>query len=144
MKIANKPFLLFLLLLLFLAGKFFYKDNDSTLLESSSQQIIQAYADKKSNIQVQSSGTVVKLLPDDLKGAKHQKFLVNVTADVTILIAHNIDLAPRINSLKEGEEISFYGEYEWNPKGGIVHWTHHDPGKRHPDGWIKYRNRVYQ
>ena len=144
MKIANKPFLLFLLLLLLLAGKFFYKDNDSTLLESSSQQIIQAYADKKSNIQVQSSGTVVKLLPDDLKGAKHQKFLVNVTADVTILIAHNIDLAPRINSLKEGEEISFYGEYEWNPKGGIVHWTHHDPGKRHPDGWIKYRNRVYQ
>ncbi|MBW1636133.1 MAG: DUF3465 domain-containing protein, partial [Deltaproteobacteria bacterium] len=72
-----------------------------------------------------------------------QKFLVGI-ADLTLLIAHNIDLAPRINSLKEGDTIEFYGEYEWNPKGGIIHWTHHDPGKRHPDGWLRYKNRIYQ
>ncbi len=144
MKIAKKPFLLFLLLLLLLVGKFFYEEKSSNLPAPQAQQIAQAYTGKKSNVQVQGGGIVVKLLPDDLKGAKHQKFLIKVTDDMTILIAHNIDLAPRINSLKEGEEISFYGEYEWHSKGGIVHWTHHDPGKRHPDGWIKYKNRVYQ
>ncbi len=144
MKITKKTIFFFLLLLLLILGKFFYQEKNSYLPDFPSQQIIQAYADRKSNVQVESSGIVVKLLPDDLKGAKHQKFLVKITTDLTILIAHNIDLAPRINSLKEGERISFFGEYEWTSKGGTVHWTHHDPGKRHPDGWIKYRNRVYQ
>lgn len=144
MKIAKKPILLFLLLLLLILGKFFFQEKSSYLPDFPSQQITQAYAGRKSNVQVESRGIVVKLLRDDLKGAKHQKFLVKVTNDLTILIAHNIDLAPRINSLKEGEEIFFYGEYEWTSKGGTVHWTHHDPGRRHPDGWIKHKNKVYQ
>jgi hypothetical protein len=39
--------------------------------------------------------------------------------------------------------ISFYGEYEWNNKGGVIHWTHHDPRGSHPDGWLLYDNRKY-
>ena len=62
----------------------------------------------------------------------------------TILIAHNIDLAPRVESVREGAPISFYGEYEWNNKGGVVHWTHRDPSGRHRAGWIRYAGRTYQ
>jgi len=142
--VRSKPLLLFLFFLLLFLGKIFDKNDTKSLPEDNSQQLIQAYTNQTSNIQVRGDGTVIKLLSDDLKGTRHQKFIVKVSENLTILIAHNIDLAPRLDTLKRGEHISFYGEYEWNRKGGLVHWTHHDPGKRHPDGWIKYNDKIYQ
>lgn len=87
---------------------------------------------------------VFKLLNDDLEGSRHQRFLIKLSGGQTILIAHNIDLAARIDDLKKGDIVSINGEYEWNNKGGVIHWTHHDPAKRHSDGWIEHNGRRYQ
>jgi len=106
--------------------------------------ISELFAAQRSNVQVVGDGTVIKLLPDDLKGAKHQKFLLRVARDQTVLIAHNIDLAPRINNLQVGDTVSFAGEYEYNTKGGVVHWTHRDPKGKHDDGWLRHDGRLYQ
>lgn len=38
---------------------------------------------------------------------------------------------------REGTIVSFRGEYEFNEKGGTIHWTHHDPKQWHEDGWIE-------
>ena len=106
-------------------------------------QIERAFANKQSDIQVQGEGEVVKLLPDDTKGAQHQKFLVKINTQQTLLFAHNIDLAPRV-PLQVGDTMTFNGEYVYNPKGGVMHWTHHDPDGRHENGWIKLHNETYQ
>ena len=110
----------------------------------ASQALAEAFERQQSDIQVEGRGTVVKLLADDRDGSRHQRFLIRLESGQTILIAHNIDLAPRIASLAAGDEVGFYGEYEWNPKGGVIHWTHHDPAGRHPDGWVRHRERIYQ
>lgn len=89
-------------------------------------------------------GKVTRILSDDTEGSKHQRFILKLSSGLTILIAHNIDLAPRIESLKNGDTISFYGVYEWNAKGGTVHWTHHDPNKKHIGGWLKKGSKIYQ
>ncbi|MGB0835374.1 MAG: DUF3465 domain-containing protein [Psychrobium sp.] len=104
----------------------------------------QAYSKQQSDVQVQGMGTVVRLLSDDLEGSRHQKFILKLSSGQTILIAHNIDLAPRINSIATGDKVQFFGEYEWSKKGGVVHWTHHDPRRRHVGGWLKHRGKVYQ
>lgn len=83
---------------------------------------------------MQSEGVVVKVLPDDNHGSRHQKFLIELSSGQTILIAHNIDLASRISPITEGDVVAFNGEYEWNEKGGVVHWTHRDPNGRHEAG----------
>lgn len=105
--------------------------------------IEQAYQAKKSDVQVAGHGVVVKLLKDDSKGSMHQKFLVRINARQTLLFAHNTDLAPRV-PVQPGDEISFYGEYVYNPKGGIIHWTHHAPRGDHAAGWIMHNGKKYQ
>ncbi len=94
--------------------------------------------------QMCDSGKVAKLLSDDNTGNRHQRFIVKLSSGKTLLIAHNIDLAPKVNSLKEGGYIKFCGEYENNAKGGVVHWTHRDPNKRHVGGWLEYNGQKYE
>ena len=103
-----------------------------------------AFENQQSNVQVQGSGQVSRVLPDDNDGSRHQRFLVRLASGQTLLIAHNIDLAKRVDSLRAGDSVEFYGEYEWNAKGGVIHWTHRDPGGRHVDGWIKHSGQTYQ
>ena len=111
---------------------------------SVEQSVYSAYESKSSGIQVKQTGTVIKILPDDNKGSRHQRFILKLSSGQTILIAHNIDLAPRINAISRGDSIEFYGEYEWNAKGGVVHWTHHDPAGRHVGGWLKHKGVLYE
>jgi hypothetical protein len=62
---------------------------------------------------------------------------VRVAGGGTVLIAHNLELAPRVAPLTVGDELEFSGEYVWNEKGGVVHWTHPDPRGQHRAGWIR-------
>lgn len=103
-----------------------------------------AFKNRASNIQVEGQGEVIKILPDDNDGNRHQRFIIRLRSGQTLLIAHNVDLAPRVLSIMERDIVRFYGEYEWNPKGGVIHWTHHDPDGRHVAGWLKHKGRTYQ
>lgn len=109
----------------------------------SNASVEQAFASKLSDIQVSGNGMVTKLLADDSKGSRHQKFLLKINDRQTLLFAHNIDLAERV-PLAVGDAITFSGEYVYNPKGGIIHWTHHDPRASHTAGWIMLRGEKYQ
>lgn len=124
-------------------------DTNQTIPSCQNTRIIEAFNSQRSDVQVQGCGRVIKLLPDDNKGSRHQKFILALTLPQTapphsILIAHNVDLAPRVESLKLGSEVSFYGEYEYNPKGGVVHWTHRDPAARHQHGWLEVNGQRYE
>lgn len=113
-------------------------------LSSSDEAIKKAFDNKYNNFQVGGSGKVVKILSDDNQGIRHQRFILKLNSGQTLLVAHNIDIAPRINNIKRGDHINFYGEYEWNPKGGIIHWTHSDPNGRHETGWLNHKGEMYQ
>lgn len=99
---------------------------------------------KLDDVQALGTGEVVSLLPDDLKGSRHQRILVREDDGNTLLVVHNIDLAPRIDDVQVGDTLSYFGEYIWNEKGGLIHWTHHDPNGRHIGGWIDHNGRRYE
>ncbi|EGQ8190066.1 DUF3465 domain-containing protein [Vibrio cholerae] len=113
-------------------------------LHANDSVLQQAYKSQQSDLQVQGFGKVVKVLPDDNDGSMHQKFILKLNSGQTLLVAHNIDLAPRIPNLQVGDSVEFYGEYEWNKKGGVLHWTHKDPQNRHAHGWLKHNGQVYE
>jgi len=103
-----------------------------------------AFASGTSDIQVEGEGTVISTLSDDVDGSRHQRFIVQLASGQTLLITHNIDVAPRIAGLKVGDSVGFNGEYVWNEKGGVIHWTHHDPQGRHVAGWVIHNGKRYQ
>jgi hypothetical protein len=107
-------------------------------------RLAMAFANRESDVQAKGKGQVIRLLPDDMKGSRHQRFILRLASGQTLLIAHNIDLAPRIHGLKLGDEVGFFGEYEWNAKGGVLHWTHRDPRGRHVGGWLWHGGLLYE
>ena len=106
-------------------------------------ELAELFATEASGIQVFGSGTVVRLLADDEEGSRHQRFILRLDSEQTLLIAHNIDIAPRLDGLAEADQVSFCGEYVHSQQGGTIHWTHHDPGARHPAGWLEWQGQRY-
>jgi len=111
---------------------------------TSDTEMARLFEEEVSDQQVLIQAHVNKILSDDNDGLRHQRFIINLVSGQTILVAHNIDLAPRIDELEVDDQIEIYGEYEWNIKGGVIHWTHHDPKHQHIDGWIKHNHKIFQ
>ena len=116
----------------------------SDQVPAGNRRVERAFARRESDVIVEVLATVIKLFRDDNEGSRHQVFLVRLHGSrQTLKIAHNIDLARRV-PVKEGDQVRIKGEYEYNDRGGVLHWTHRDPRKRHADGWIEFDGRRYQ
>lgn len=106
--------------------------------------LLDAIEGRARDVGVEGEGTVEAILRDDREGSRHQRFIVRIDDRRTVLVAHNIDLAPRVPSLRRGDPVAFRGEYVWNEKGGVVHWTHLDPDGSHEAGWVRHDGRTFQ
>ena len=107
-------------------------------------RIVRLYEEKRSGEMVEGVGTVERVLRDDDDGSRHQRFIVRLVSGQTLLVSHNIDLAARIANLEEGDEVMFRGQYEWNDRGGVLHWTHHDPDGHRQGGWLEHEGATYR
>jgi hypothetical protein len=92
---------------------------------------------------IEVRGTVQRVLSDDNEGSRHQRFILQLPKQRTLLVAHNIDLARRV-PLKRGDTLRLRGRYEPNERGGVLHWTHHDPAGMNTGGWIEYQGVRYE
>lgn len=106
-------------------------------------QIIQAQQAHSQKCWVTVQAMVLKLLPDDTHPPRHQRFLLKLDNGTTVLVAHNTDLAPSV-PIAPGNVVTIHGEYIWNEKGGLIHWTHHDPQGREEGGWIDYNGQLFK
>jgi hypothetical protein len=145
--VKHKQKLIFVLLAILILASFYdqgYFNFSTNRTAGDTATLAAAYENRESNLQVEGSGVVEKVLRDDLEGSRHQRIILRISDSQTVLIAHNIDLAPRVENISKGDRLEFFGEYEWNNKGGVIHWTHRDPAKRHVDGWLRHKGRIYQ
>lgn len=106
-------------------------------------QILQAQASGLSKVEVLFAAKVKKLLADDTQGLPHQRFLLELNNGTTVLVAHDTKYAPKV-PINPGDVLVIQGEYVWNKKGGLVHWTHHSDTPRHASGYIEFNGQRYQ
>ncbi|MEZ5975695.1 MAG: DUF3465 domain-containing protein [Planctomycetota bacterium] len=106
----------------------------------------QQFKAQRSSVWVKTQGKVVHILPDDNYEPRHQNFLLELAPDLTVKVSHNIDDAPYLTGLKKGDTLKLQGRYEYNEKGGVIHFTHKAdrPTKEKPGGWIEYKGKKYQ
>lgn len=109
----------------------------------SDQEVLNAQAQQMRKVEVTLTGRVFKMLPDDTRGLPHELWLMKLSNGTTVKIAHDTKLAPRV-PLSEGDLLRLHGEYIWNEKGGVIHWTHHDPRGTHEPGWIDFNGQRYE
>jgi hypothetical protein len=124
--------------------RFGHTDHAVQLAATSDTAVSRAFESRQSDVPVEGSGEVIRILADDNEGDRHQRFILQLASGQTLLVAHNIDLAPRLAQLKVGDTVEFSGEYVWNEQGGVIHWTHRDPRGQHGAGWLKLRGVTYQ
>jgi hypothetical protein len=103
----------------------------------------EAFQGRRSGVMIEGVGKVMRILADDREGSRHQRFILLMESGQTLLVSHNIDLAERV-PIRPGDRLEVRGQYEWNDRGGVVHWTHHDPEGRRNGGWIRFGNREYR
>ncbi len=126
-------------------GKRAKRQGDRTAPPSDGLQnpkVYDLFKRQQSDVFVTVDGRVKFLLPDDTKGSKHQRFVIDVGNDHTLLVAHNIDLAPRV-PVKKGEKLRLRGEYEFTAKGGVLHFTHKPSRGSGEGGWIEYAGKRF-
>jgi hypothetical protein len=95
--------------------------------------------------QVDFSGTVTsaaRFFYGKYSHATHEAFNV-ATTDGPVEIVDNVKIGPRV-PVTVGDCVEVRGEMVHDPgKIPIVHWTHHDPQRTHPDGFIRLDGATY-
>lgn len=110
---------------------------------ASDSDIIRAINDRRREHFIEGGSLVVtKLLPDDNSGLEHQKWVVRLSNGEKMQAVYNLDMCPRV-PLKEGDVIAMGGEFVWTNKGGLLHWLHHDPRGRRPNGYVLVNGKFY-
>jgi hypothetical protein len=110
----------------------------------SDRILARAFRTGRSEFPIRCKGRVTRLLSDDTDGIRHQRFILRLSTGQTLLIVHNIDLAPRIRALKVSDRVIVKGEYIWNELGGLIHYTHRDPDGEGFHGYIRHKKHLYR
>jgi Protein of unknown function (DUF3465) len=112
---------------------------------SGNAAVERAYAEGRSTVEVTADGVVTSVLADDSgPSGTHQRFIIRLAGSTqTVLVENNVDIGQRAPVATENDVI-VHGEYVWNDKGGLIHFTHHDPAHTHEGGWIELRGTRYE
>jgi hypothetical protein len=109
-------------------------------------QICALYSSGASGDEVIGRGTVAAVLgTSNGPSGEHEGFLLKLhgQCDLLLRIETNTSIIGPV-PLHEGENLIVKGQYENDPTGGVVHWTHHDPAGRHVAGYILAGGKLYQ
>lgn len=115
--------------------------------DAGNAAVYAAWAQQRSGIEVTASGSVAKVL-GTRRGPSgyHTGFLLHLRGaegrGLTVRVEDNVDLTGPL-PVRAGDDAEVRGEYIYDPRGGLIHYTHRDPRGRHAGGYVRLNNRMY-
>ena len=134
-------------LALLLAGLAGCVPSGTTGGDAGNAAVYAAWAQQRSGIEVTASGSVAKVL-GTRRGPSgyHTGFLLHLRGaegrGLTVRVEDNVDLTGPL-PVRAGDDAEVRGEYIYDPRGGLIHYTHRDPRGRHAGGYVRLNNRMY-
>lgn len=107
--------------------------------------ILNLIAQKKPSVFIEAKNVkVIKLMRNDNRGARHQRFIVQFNNGVSLRAIYNLDLSEKV-PVSVGDLVSLGGELEYDDrtKEPLLHWLHSDPQKKRPDGYVLLNGKKY-
>ncbi|MGB6984937.1 MAG: DUF3465 domain-containing protein [Candidatus Aquilonibacter sp.] len=117
-----------------------------TTEQANNGQICSLYASGSSDVEVIGQGTVLAVLGTrNGPSGEHEGFLLklNEQCDLLLRVETNVDITGPV-PVQAGEIVTVKGQFEDDPSGGVIHWTHHDPRGRHVAGYVDVGGKLYQ
>ncbi|MGH7728205.1 MAG: DUF3465 domain-containing protein [Vulcanimicrobiaceae bacterium] len=116
--------------------------------DSGNGAIYRAWRSGRSHFEATADGAVARILGTrEGPSGRHEGFLVHLTGSagggLTVRVEDNVDLTGPI-PLQDGEPVEVRGEYIYDSRGGLLHWTHRDPAGRHAAGYVRVDGRYFQ
>jgi hypothetical protein len=115
--------------------------------DAANAQIYDAWRAARSGIEVQASGSIARVLGERSgRSGPHEGFLLHLTGagghGLTVRVESNLDIMGNF-AVHEGDAAIVRGQYEYDPGGGVLHWTHRDLAGRHPGGFVEVNGHRY-
>ncbi len=109
--------------------------------------VYKAWATHASRIEVTATGSVARILGTRVgPSGPHEGFLLHLRGSagrgLTVRVEDNVDLTGPI-PLAEGQSVEVRGEYIYDARGGLIHYTHADPRGRHLPGYVRANGKFY-
>jgi hypothetical protein len=109
--------------------------------------VYDAWRGHHSYVEVTAQGSAARLLGIRMgPSGAHEGFILHLRGayghGLTVKVEDNIDITGPV-PLQAGDDVEVRGEYIYNARGGIIHYTHHDPRGKHPPGYIRVHGRTY-
>jgi len=110
--------------------------------------VYRAWAEQRSYVEVTAQGSVARVLGIRTgPSGPHEGFLLHLRgADghgLTVRVEDNVAITGPV-PIAAGDDLTVRGEYIYDARGGVIHWTHHDPRGRHQSGYLDVGGRRYQ
>lgn len=87
--------------------------------------------------------TVTEILPDDVSGKQHQRWMFRITSGEEIMAIFNSETG-EVVPLKVGDTISMGGQFMVaRHHGPLLHWLHKDPRGKRPVGYVEINGQRY-
>jgi len=118
----------------------------STTQPPDDRAVCDAYSAQRSHVEVVADGTVTRVLGVAAgRVSPHEGFLMRLASGCSLVlrVEANTDFTGQF-PLAQGQRVAVKGEYEFYPRGGVVHWTHRDPRGRHEGGYIQTGGQLYE
>ena len=111
-------------------------------VESGVHVVEKAFYAKQSDLMVEVTGEVVRIVRPVEGNEGHQEFQLRLPNGQLLLVVRNTDARDRA-PIKAHDKVTIRGDYQWSELGGVIHGAQRDYSMDRRHGWVEVDGKKY-